>query len=333
MDGNNSNQEDSSCSTCLTDPKTNDPTLECNQNATSEIDLLMRPEQQDDNCGVEDDILSTLWICFKDNDFHQAEDIFKSADNRFVDRLVSCYDTSHQTLLHVVKSAKLADLLLSFLPANRKQQYIRRCDAIGWTAAHCSLLSNHTDVFQEIWRHSDNITRSHFLTYRDRNGYSVLMEAGYQGNREALRLLIEVLIGCKDPEAIIGLINMSGETVIYPLVVWQYIDEVADILKAVPLDHRRRLILAGNVWGYSPYQLSLISPYEVRCQREQHLDIYYDFNRSFEKTSNNLISALHMLCNDYDILSRASIIQCELTSDVSGYKSSNQVTTLTFIII
>lgn len=247
-----------------------------------------------------------------------VELIIRSADCLTRDSVIFCIDNYGETPLHQARSSEMVNLLLTHLSPCLRQQFIRHGNALGLPGAHhyARLYHSHR-VMMELLLHSDETTVRHLLSYRDSEGYSLLLHACHSGDRQTVRMLLDAMSTCDYYDDTVMTVSHHGDTVIHTFIVRQWVEEIIEVLKPLTLTTRRNLSAVENKSGYSAYQLALIAP---RLIRESGPSGYLFINRAcipiFE-VNNTLLSIIHLLTNEYCITSLASIIQCQLTTKLS----------------
>lgn len=241
-----------------------------------------------------------------------AELIIRSAPSEKRDSVIYCVNDRDETPLHRAESVDIVNVLLLNVCDDRRQQMIRHVDAWGRTAVHRTARYNRRDLMEVIWQKADEATRQHLLLHRDNNGYNLLLEAGLFGNKDTLNLLLNELSEINIHEEMVTAATSSGDTVIHQLIVYQLVRQVAEILKTLTPDRRKRFLTKKNRNGYSPQQLALIPPRHIRGSVSDPQN-YITFNRRCgileHDISNILLNVIHFLTNEYPITQSGSIIQ------------------------
>lgn len=197
------------------------------------------------------------------NQLALADLIIKSVDISYRERVVFCVNNNGRTPLHYCSSSEMVELLVTSLPPHVRQNYLLHPDIDACTAAHCAISLNRHDTLSSIWSLSNDTTREQLLSYRGVCEVSLLMEAGHCGNRETVCLVLNLYTDSDCWEETIMSASGRGETIRHPLVAHQWMEELAEILKTLTLEQRRRLLSLKNFWGYSPYQLALMAPHQI----------------------------------------------------------------------
>lgn len=246
-----------------------------------------------------------------------AELMLGKIESHSRDLIICCVDQDGESPLHQTVSLNMTKLLLSNLSPSVCQQLIRLQDRWGRTAAHRASINGHYDVLKEIWHQSNDITHRHLLSCRDVRGDSLLMEAGWNGNREAVKLLLNLIADWESDWYLETVIAGShdGDTLLHYLIVHQLVDEVVEVMKNLTLERRRNILAIENSRGFSPYQLSMIDPHQIKSSGSFQANEYVNI-LVFQQfpVNQKLLNVLHLFVNEYNIVSPASIIRCRQTT-------------------
>ena len=246
-----------------------------------------------------------------------ADLIIRSVNREDREPVTNCVNDYRGTLLHEAQSSAMAQTLLDALTPKTKQQFIKRTNIVEETAALHALRADKRDVFSVIWTHSDLSTQLNLLQSRtSTSADSLLMWASWSGDTETVRLLLKGIIDSDSWEKVITSVNENGATATHQLILHQMADSIAEVLTPLTLEKRRehlavRIKWNGCKYGYSSCELVLKPPQELK--RIFEAGVTWHPNMSSKKVNNDVLKVLHLLTNEYDITSPASIIEYQLS--------------------
>lgn len=247
------------------------------------------------------------------NNFAIADNIIRSAACEDSDSVIYCIKDDGMTLLHNAESSEMVHTLLNGLTPRTRQQFITHVDRKGQTAAIRALREGQRAVFTAIWEQSDMPTQRQLVQGPSKNyhGESLLIWAGWNGDRKIVRLILDnISYNCYE-EAVTAVSEEIGMTVTHVLVLHQMFDLLAEILGPLTLEKRRAALKVevestDHTRSYSSYELALIPPKELLPrllpERKRHPDM------NSERVSDQLLNVIHLLANDYSTISPASMI-------------------------
>lgn len=244
-----------------------------------------------------------------------ARIVVHSVESQSRDSLIFSIDDDGMTPLFEADSSDIASLLLDNLSDQSIQRFIRHRNRFGQTAADEAAFEGYHGVMQVIKSHSDLVTFRDLLFNHDKHGNTLLLRAGYHGNKNTIRLLRKHMEGLddEDVEALIRASSCYGETIIHLLVVHQLVNDAVKILRMITIERRRKILAVENSMGYSSQRLAGIPPGRIRRSGSVRYGLNITDYIIPDEVSNQLLKCLHRLTNEYGFTIPASIIQYELS--------------------
>ena len=235
------------------------------------------------------------------------------------EQLILSRDENGCTPLHLCQSSEMVELLLSNVSADIRQSCIRTRSKAGQTAAHEILTGSYKDAFSAMWDYTDDQTRTDLIMCGDNWGQNLLMLSGFGDCEDAASLLIEHLQTMANDliVKVVATKNCRGNTALHSLVINQFIEEVAEILKPLTVANRRSVLGMTNKRNFCCFKLLRISN---RMQESDgtYMRIFFNANAYRRRLTSNsngrLTSLIKLLVNDYTILPMISIVSYEVNS-------------------
>ena len=254
-----------------------------------------------------------------------ADLIIRSADSENRDSVIYCVDGDGETPLHQAVSTAMAQTLLDGLTPLTKQQFIKHRNSDGFNALTFALVRGAQQLFDFLWSQSDMSTQLDIFPGPSAEyGNSLLMLAGWFGEREALRFLLDKVPEDSWEEVVTAANKQVGVTLTQLLIIHRMADLIPEVLKPLSSE-KRRAHLAQEVkfMGYdvrpSSLELALIPAEDawmsLRWSWETFKAWDLDCKEVFSgQESPVVLEVLHILTQEYCITSPASIIQCRFSS-------------------
>lgn len=255
------------------------------------------------------------------NQLEVAETLIESVNEEDRDDLIETADDYQQTTLHWTKSAEIVNLLVTSLSRERRFQFIQHRDNINRTAYHWAVIEGRHDAMTAIWEQVHGMEEESFGTDAERNFLASILTEGYVTSRETVRVLINHLARSDYFMEVISSVNVSGNTAVHNLIACQWTSEVVNILQALAISERQKLLAIRNHKQYSIHELALTSPLAIKNSKSKYLGIYslpYDEYLGEQEINTDLVRLLHYLSNEYDMTLEASIIHVDYTSEERG---------------
>ena len=258
-----------------------------------------------------------------------VEQIIRLADSKDRDSVIYCVDGMGRTPLHWAESSGMAHKLLDGLKPQIIQQFIRHKERMGWTAASFAVRDNKRALFMYLWSRSDTSTQIYLFPGQGKEyGDSLLMWAGWSGDKEVLRFLLDNIPEDSWEEIVTAVNKQIGTTLTQLLILHQMVDSIAEILKPLSLEKRRAQLDVKPKWlyythSYSSFELALKPPKQLweylhylifHARRITVLKSSNNQKMNSERVSHKLLKVLHLLGNEYGATSPASIFQYQLSS-------------------
>ena len=232
-------------------------------------------------------------------------------------------DTDIRTALMCCQSAEMVQTLLNPLSDDDRQEVIKVQDKWGLTVANYTALACLHKVLKAVLLFSDLSTKHHLLTCRDYLwGRNLVVSAGHGGNREIIKLTVDLLSESDDLEEMVSSSTNCGETIIHQMIALQCVKDIARVLKDIGLDKRKRLLTKRNFKNFTPHQLARVPPAQIKDNSSKFLTIYNPSSIESLDVNSVLLTLLYQLCNIYRFDNSGCIIQCGMGTNLYGSTSN-----------
>lgn len=234
------------------------------------------------------------------------------------DEFVRTEDSQGSTALHWSQNGDIATALMNATKDHQsKLEFILHRDRRGYTAA---MGTESHEALQAILDECDDDTVKYLLEQKNERNENLIQRFGMKCCMDHLEVIQDYLYMCDMEETIMAVDNQGNTALVY-MVIGHSIACLAETLKLLSLEQRRRAMLLKNKLSIVLRHILLVHPHQLRDQFEQFSRTYQ--LASYEKWAKHLslldgpntamAQIAHFMLNEYSLHSNGSMISIRLS--------------------
>lgn len=234
------------------------------------------------------------------------------------DQFIRTEDNQETTALHWSRDGDIATILMNGTADDQsKLEFVLHQDCRGYTAA---MGTDSCETLRAIFQECDDDTVTYLLQLKNNRDENLVQRFGMKCYMDHLAVIEDYLSVCDVEKTIMATDNQGNTPIVY-MVIGQNNSCLAETLKLLSLEQKRRAMSWRNKLATTVRQILLVHPHRLRDRFENYARNYqYAGYQEWEKhltslhgISRETVQIVHFMLNEYSLDSPGTMISARLS--------------------